>query len=115
MKSIAFALLLLAFACPTFAAPPNLADYPIDVQVTASQMTKLSADAPFVQQISATVGGKKYRLQSEIGVNALLSLGNYKAKLVTDEHKKTYDSFRVYELLLPDQKTRRYIVIEQLD
>jgi hypothetical protein len=45
--------------------------------------------------------------------NALLALRDYKAKLLKDEHKTTYDSYQTYEFLFADKKTRGYIVVGQ--
>jgi len=42
-----------------------------------------------------------------------LALGDYKAKLVRDEHKTSYESAQVYEFLFPDKKTRRFEVVGQ--
>ena len=44
-------------------------------------------------------------------MNALLALGDYKAKLVRDDHRSAYDSFQVYEFLFADNKTRKFEVI----
>ena len=38
--------------------------------------------------------GKKYELESETTANMLLSLGDYKAKIVRDDHKVTYESLQ---------------------
>lgn len=43
--------------------------------------------------------------------SALLALGNYKARLVIDEHSKPFLSSRVYELLYPDGSTERFDVV----
>jgi hypothetical protein len=40
-----------------------------------------------------------------------LALGDYKAKVVQDEHKNTYASSQAYEILFPDKKTRQYYVV----
>jgi hypothetical protein len=45
----------------------------------------------------------------------LLALGDYKAKLVKDEHKTTYGSNQVYEFLFPDKKTRQFTVVGQTE
>jgi len=37
--------------------------------------------------------------------------GDYKAKLVRDDHKNAYDSFQDYEFLFPDGKTREYFLV----
>ena len=45
----------------------------------------------------------------------LLALGDYKAKLVQDVHKTTYESSQAYEFLFPDKKTRRFFVVGQTE
>jgi hypothetical protein len=62
------------------------------------------------QRLEVTIDGKKYELRAR-GINALLALGDYKAKLVRDEHRSPYDSYQVYEFLFPDKKTRRFEVV----
>jgi len=37
--------------------------------------------------------------------------GDYKARLVKDEHKTAYDSYQIYEFLFPDKKTRQYHLV----
>lgn len=64
----------------------------------------------FSQQLNATIDGKKYELRAS-SINALLALGDYKAKLVRDDHRTAYDSYRVYEFLFPDNKTRKFQVV----
>jgi DNA topoisomerase VI subunit A len=44
-----------------------------------------------------------------------LTLGDYKARLVKDEHWGTYDSLQVYELLFPDRKTRKFMLVGQME
>jgi hypothetical protein len=41
---------------------------------------------------------------------AVIALGDYKARLVTDEHN-AYEFTQVYEFLLPDGKTRKFGVV----
>jgi len=45
----------------------------------------------------------------------LLSLGDYRAKIVRDDHRVTYESYKMYEFLFSDQKTRRFIVVGQTE
>jgi hypothetical protein len=61
-----------------------------------------------VQRLDAVIGEKKYKLQA--AAIGLLSLGDYKTKLIRDEHKGA-DVVQVYELLLPGEKTRRFVVV----
>lgn len=61
------------------------------------------------------IDGKNYGLESEGDVNVLLAVIDYKAKLVKDEHRTKYDSYKVYEFLFSDQRTRRFIVVSQTE
>ncbi len=59
--------------------------------------------------------GKNTNWNPSTTANVLLSLGDYKAKIVRDDHKVTYDSYKIYEFLFPDQKTRKFIVVGQTE
>jgi hypothetical protein len=89
---------------------PNPADYTINVHVTSSRMMLEGEANAFSQKLNVTINDKKYELRSS-GVNALLALGDYKAKLVRNDHRTAYDSYQVYEFLFPDNKTRRFEVV----
>jgi hypothetical protein len=111
MNKLTLAILLL-LSTLAWAADPNPADYTINVHVTTSRMV-LEGDAnAFNQELNVIIGGKKYELRCS-SINALLALGDYKAKLVKDEHRTTYDSYQVYEFLFPDKKTRKFDVVGQ--
>jgi hypothetical protein len=111
MPKFALAILLLL---PTFAqaSDPKPADYTLTIHVSATRIA--FADHGF-QDLDVTIDGKKYELISELGVNQLLALGDYKAKLVKDDHRTTYDSYQVYEFLFPDGKTRKFDVVGQIE
>jgi hypothetical protein len=113
-KTTLFALLLIVLLLLTkltFAAPsPD--DYPINVHVSSSRYAPVSTGN--VEIVSVTINGKKYEL-SDGYVGSLLSLGDYKAKLLKDEHRTPYESFQVYEFLFPDGKTRKFSVTGQFE
>ena len=60
--------------------------------------------------LHVVIDGKKYELQSVFDMGGVLALGDYKAKLVKDEHRGS-DSLQVYEFLFPDKKTRQFRVV----
>jgi hypothetical protein len=107
MHKLTLAILLLL---PTFAraADPKPTDYPITIHVTASRGIVTAHGA---QDLDVIIDGKKYELQSYLGVGDLLALGDYKAKLVLNDHKTDYDSHQAYEFLFSDRKTRRFDVV----
>ena len=107
MNKLAFVILL--FSAGAWAADPNPAEYTINVHVSASRMVWEGSPA-LSQELDVIVEGKRYVLFSS-NVNALLALGDYKAKIVKDEHRTAYDSFQVYEFLFPDKKTRKFTVV----
>jgi hypothetical protein len=90
-------------------------DYNVNIHVAATHMLKEPGDSARRQQLDVIIDGKKLQLESETIPNALLSLGDYKAKQVKNDHWRgaTYDSYEVYEVLLPDNNTRRFIVVGQ--
>ncbi|HWW18148.1 MAG TPA: hypothetical protein VNY81_05955 [Candidatus Saccharimonadales bacterium] len=116
-----FLLLLLAtLSC----AGPHPDEYSVKIHVTSSRwVVEPALDGPQARQkLTVTIGGsKKYELEAPVlkanlqaGV-AVLALGDYKAKLVQDEHKSTYEFSRAYEFLFPDQKTRKFTVVGQFE
>jgi hypothetical protein len=44
------------------------------------------------------------------GPGRLLILGDYKARLLKDEHKNAYEIYQMYQFLFPDKKTRWYLL-----
>ena len=108
MKKIALAVLLFLSAHAWVAADPNPADYTVNIHVSSSTIDSGGREA-----LSVVINRKNYELLCECASNSLLALGDYKAKLVKDEHKTTYDSLQVYEFLFPDNKTRRFALVGQ--
>jgi hypothetical protein len=105
-------LLLCAFGW----AQSNGEEYPINVHVTSSQWIVVQnvLGLQDMQKLSVVIDGKKYELEAQVkGSVTLLSLGDYKAKLVEDVHKNTYESSQTYELQFSDKKTRKFVVISQ--
>jgi hypothetical protein len=111
MHKLTLAILLLL---PTFAhaSDPKPADYTITIHVSA---TRIASAGTGVQDLDVIIDAKKYELNSDRAVGQLLALGDYKAKLVEDSHKTTYDSYQVYEFLFPDGKTRKFQVVGQIE
>ena len=105
---------LLILLCAALAAAAS-GDYNVNIHVTATHMLRDHGDSARRQQLDVIIDGKKLQLESETIPNALLSLGDYKAKLVRNDHWRdaAYDSYQVYEILLPDKHTRRFIVVGQ--
>jgi hypothetical protein len=115
MKNRLVALVLL-FSSSVWAAPPaRQPEYNINVHVSASRTVKHAESAPRYQQLDVTIDGKKYELESVLGVRELLMLGDYKARLVIDEQGRgDYDSRQVYEFQFSDKTTREFLVVGQL-
>ena len=108
MRKIALAILLLSVHA--WAENPNPADYKVSIHVSSSGIGTTGR-----QDLNVIIDGKKYELLCDRSTGMVLALGDYKAKLVTDEHKTAYDSVQVYEFLFADKKTRRYEVIGQTE
>jgi hypothetical protein len=97
--------LLVVFAFTlALAENPNPDDYTVNIHISASRLDR------GYQQLEVIIDGKKCELESELALNRLLALGDYKAKLVQDEHKTSYDSIQTYEFLFSDKKTRKFSV-----
>ena len=105
MKKNLLALLLLCSALAWARSEPNPADYKVNIHVSSSTLNNVNQP-----RLSVIIDGKKCELQG-VTTDALLALGDYKAKLIKDEHKTTYDSYQIYEFLFPDGKTRQYHLV----
>ena len=110
MKNLALVVVLMLSAVAWAGSEPSPAEYTVSVHVSSSLMVLEGESIAFSQRLTVTIDGKKYELRSA-RVNALLALGDYKAKLVRDEHRTAYDSYQVYEFLFPDHKTRKFEVV----
>ena len=118
MKKIA---LLIPFLLATYSwAAPNPDEYPINVHVSSSRwFMEPSTIGPIARQkLDVIIDGKKYELEApafqanlEAGVVTLLALGDYKAKLIQDQHKTAYEASQAYVFLFPDKKIRKFIVV----
>jgi hypothetical protein len=115
MKKLMVVMLLTATL--TNAAPDA---YPLAVHVSAVHW-RMTMDV-FGKGIStlffdATVDGKKYELsgpalyQTNVEYATLVNPGDYKAKMVRDDHKTTYESATVYEIRFADGKTAKFSVV----
>jgi len=116
MKKIALCIVLLL---STFSwAAPSPDEYSINVHVSSSHWVMspaiLVGPEPFLR-LNVIIDGKKYDLESVNYPNTLLVLGDYKAKLVKNEHRGGYDSFQVYEFLFSDHKTRQFRVVGETE
>jgi hypothetical protein len=114
VKKITLGTLLLFSLFAWAGTNPNPAEYSVNVHVSVS---RVASDGVYLgyQRLNVVIDGKKYELESEIRPGTLLALGDYKAKLVDDEHKAAYDSVQVYEFLFPDKKTRKFAVVGQIE
>jgi len=110
-------LFVLLWSASVWAAPPaKQPEYNVKVHVSASRSVKHSESTPRYQYLDVTIDGKKYELESVLGVADLLMLGDYNARLVTDRHGRgEYDSYQEYEFQFPDMKTREYHVVGRLE
>ena len=114
MKKIILTILLMLSTFAWAGSNPNPADYTINVHVSRSRIVAEGAARGW-QKLSVVIDGKRYELESDFTPHVLLGLGDYKSRLVKDEHKGTYDSYQVYEFLFPDQKTRKFKVVGQTE
>jgi hypothetical protein len=93
-RAATFVLLLLATIT---SASPNSDEYSISVHVSSSNwVMRPSTSGPLLfQRLSVIIDGKKYELEATTrGGNSsnvpVSALGDYKAKLVQDEHNNVY-------------------------
>lgn len=102
---------------------PN--QFPLAVHVSASTYPPQSPAwgspiAGWYEIITATINGKHYQLQGPTSnpkaqgcCNGLIDPGDYRGRLVKNEHITTYESLQEFEILFPDGTTRRFDVIAQ--
>ncbi|HKW17987.1 MAG TPA: hypothetical protein VJO35_10800 [Terriglobales bacterium] len=102
-----FFLLCSAFCL----AAPVPTDYNLNVHVSSTRMVR-HGNSAYYQDLTVIIDSKKYELESLSEPNVLLMLGDYKARIVEDRHGAgEYESWRVYEFLLPDHRTRQFVVV----
>jgi hypothetical protein len=86
---------------------PNPVEYTLTIHVSACHLVIFSLG--MLQVLDVLIDRKKYELQSNSNTG-VLALGDYKAKLVQDLHKTSYESSQTYEFLFPDMKVRKFSV-----
>ena len=104
MKKLATIVVMLCSVVAWGGVAPNPADYNINVHVSSSRIDERSD-----VNLMVVVDGSKYELR---GNSWLLAPGDYKARGLPEMTIKTaYAPSQTYEFLLPDKKTRRFILI----
>ena len=93
----------------------NTSDFTINVHVSSSgSMMIPSIPVPVVLQVlKVVIMGKHYELSSDGPGGGLIAIGDYKAKLVKDEHYPTGETLKAYELALPNGTVRKFDVTEE--
>jgi hypothetical protein len=107
-KNIVLALILVLPSL-LYAENPNPSDYPVAVHVLSSRLV-ISHDGA-TQDLIATIDGKHVELEGTPIQQYLLRTGDYKAKVAKDEHSRSYEYEKIYEILFPDGKTRKFLVV----
>ena len=114
MKNHATFVLLLTATCWGQA---DATQYPITVHVSSSHwvVEQTSIGPQGYQKLNVIIDGKKLECKAQIrsGRPTLLGLGEYRAKLVEDVHKHSYESMQTYEFRLAENLTRRFTVTGQ--
>lgn len=115
MKKLVILVPLLLSTISFAANKPNPADYPISVHVISSHRDINAVSLERDCSLDVTINGKQYEFagfcQRANGHQMIIPLGDYKAKLITDEHPTPYQSYQTYELLFPDDKTVKFEVV----
>lgn len=90
--------------------------YPVSVHVSSSRYETLPGrfdGSVAVLTLNVVIDGKKYELGAEAGKTGLLAPGDYKARLLKDEHVSAYESRQEYEFQFPDKRVKKFYVIGQ--
>jgi hypothetical protein len=116
MKTLFLILGLLLSGWLFGAAPAKQPEFNINVHVSESRTVNHSESSPHYQYLKVTIDGRKYELESILGVRGLLALGDYRARLSEDEHENgDHDFQQVYEFQFSDKRTREFLVVGQLE
>ena len=75
--------------------------YAITVHVSATE----GSYSDQKQTLTVTIADKHYLLWGALIDGSLIDPGDYRAKLIQDEHKTTYRTLQWYEFLFPDGTT----------
>jgi hypothetical protein len=113
MKKISLLVAILLVALVS--AAQSLDDYPITVHVSSARtilVPTASIGAVQYQQLRVTINGKRFELSAKSD-GSLLTLGNYKAKLVENQRKTSYESLQTYQFLFSDGKMTTFTVTGQ--
>jgi hypothetical protein len=114
MKERAAVVLILAATCW---GQSNATQYPVTVHVISSYwvIEQTSIGPRGYQKLNVTIDGRKLECKAEVpsGKPTLLAVGDYKAKLVEDIHKRSYESMQTYEFRFADNTTRKFMVTGQ--
>ncbi len=112
VKKILLAVLLLSSVC--FAANNKNDKFNLNIHVTSSTLTFNGSTC--TNQLNIVVDGTNYQLvggcdhQEDVHYGPLKP-GDYKARLTTDDHSRSYLTVQTYEILYPDNRTRKFEVI----
>ena len=98
------------------ACQPQSVNVPVTVVVKETQVVEQTSIGPRgYQKLNVIIDRKKLECKAEVpsGRPTLLGLGEYRAKLVEDVHRHSYESIQTYEFRLADNVTRRFTVTGQ--
>ena len=104
------------FALSTPVAYAQTADYTTTVHVSSARyvlMEEFVNKVGTFEELNVVIDGQKLQLAMLAGKEGLLATGDYKAKLIKDEHKSSYESSKTYEFLLPDKRKMKFNVVGQ--
>lgn len=112
MKKIALVVLLLSTLC--LAASNKNDKFNLTIHVSSSFLTFNGSTC--TNQLNILVDGINYQLvggcdhQEDVHYGPLKP-GDYKARLATDDHSRAYLTVQTYEILYPDNRSRKFEVI----
>lgn len=102
MKNLAIVVLMLLSTSAWAGTETDPAGYTINVHVSSATQRRGAV------RLKVIIDGKKCELE---GGTALLIPGDYKARIVKEKHDNEYEVYyRIYELLFPDKRTRKYFL-----
>jgi hypothetical protein len=119
-----FLILLSSLSVIAQEAKPNPDDYKVNVHVKSSRLGESCSSVSnggsvcvWVHELKVEIDGKTYDLGSETlkWYAGVLRTGSYKARMLKQDAKRSYEYNRTYELLFPDGRTRKYQVTAEYE
>jgi hypothetical protein len=114
MRNVVSLVLLLTLLSALCWGQSSSGEYSVDVHVSSSHWLMVPTSIG-PSESEAQRDHQRQKIRTGAKRPTLLALGDYKAKLIEDVHKNSYESTQTYEFQFSDGKTRKFIVVGQTE